>query len=113
LNIERLEYKKEFKSFWKIIIQEHHEKENLTPKTKLLTKDLPQSSQVNHKIINKSIKINDDDNTSNLLIELQNQNEDHYLSKQNENPETSKVNHKKINKNIKRNNEEVTADDPF
>ncbi|CAB4399584.1 unnamed protein product [Rhizophagus irregularis] len=90
LNIERLEYKKEFKSFWKIIIQEHHEKENLTPKTKLLTKDLPQSSQVNHKIINKSIKINDDDNTSNLLIELQNQNEDHYLSKQNENPETSK-----------------------
>ncbi|CAG8781180.1 14659_t:CDS:2, partial [Rhizophagus irregularis] len=83
LNIERLEYKKEFKSFWKIIIQEHHEKENLTPKTKLLTEDLPQSSQ------------------------------DHYLSKQNENPETSKVNHKKINKNIKRNNEEVTADDPF
>ncbi|GBC38231.2 uncharacterized protein OCT59_005974 [Rhizophagus irregularis] len=91
LNIERLEYKKEFKSFWKIIIQEHHEKENLTPKTKLLTEDLPQSSQVDHKIINKSIKINDDDNTSNLLI----------------------VNHKKINKNIKRNNEEVTADDPF
>ncbi|PKB99083.1 hypothetical protein RhiirA5_430307, partial [Rhizophagus irregularis] len=90
-----------------------HEKENLTPKTKLLTEDLFQSSQVDHKIINKSIKINDDGNTSNLLIELQNQNEDHYLSKQNENPETSKVNHKKINKNIKRNNEEVTADDPF
>ncbi|CAB4479620.1 unnamed protein product [Rhizophagus irregularis] len=112
LNIERLEYKNEFKSFWKIIIKEH-EKENLTPKTKLLTEDLFQSSQVDHKIINKSIKINDDGNTSNLLIELQNQNEDHYLSKQNENPETSKVNHKKINKNIKRNNEEVTADDPF
>ncbi|CAB4381601.1 unnamed protein product [Rhizophagus irregularis] len=112
LNIERLEYKKEFKSFWKIIIQEHHEKKNLTPKTKLLTEDLPQSSQVDHKKI-KSIKKNDDDNTSNLLIELkekQNQNEDHYLSKQNENP---KVNHKKINKIIKRNNEEVTDDDPF
>ncbi|EXX77771.1 hypothetical protein RirG_020790 [Rhizophagus irregularis DAOM 197198w] len=80
LNIERLEYKKEFKSFWKIIIQEHHEKENLTPKTKLLTEDLPQSSQVDHKIINKSIKINDDDNTSNLLIDLkkrQRQNEDY------------------------------------
>ncbi|POG80510.1 hypothetical protein GLOIN_2v1800431 [Rhizophagus irregularis DAOM 181602=DAOM 197198] len=112
LNIERLEYKKEFKSFWKIVIQENHEKENLTPKTKLLTEDLPQSSQVDHKKI-KSIKKNDDDNTSNLLIELkekQNQNEDHYLSKQNENP---KVNHKKINKIIKRNNEEVTDDDPF
>ncbi|RGB41552.1 hypothetical protein C1646_751974 [Rhizophagus diaphanus] len=97
LNIERLEHKKELESFWKIIIKEH-EKENLT-----------------HKKINNSIKINDDDNTSNLLIELkekQNQNEDHYLSKQNENPETSKVNHKKINENIKRNNEEVT-DDPF
>ncbi|PKC03038.1 hypothetical protein RhiirA5_452459 [Rhizophagus irregularis] len=68
---------------------------------------------VDNKKINKSIKKNDDDNTSNLLIELkekQNQNEDHYLSKQNENPETS---HKKINKNIKRNNEEVTDDDPF
>ncbi|CAB4463910.1 unnamed protein product [Rhizophagus irregularis] len=112
LNIERLEYKNEFKSFWKIIIKEH-EKENLTPKAKLLTEDSPQSSQVDNKKINKSIKKNDDDNTSNLLIELkekQNQNEDHYLSKQNENPETS---HKKINKNIKRNNEEVTDDDPF
>ncbi|PKK58640.1 hypothetical protein RhiirC2_795995, partial [Rhizophagus irregularis] len=112
LNIERLEYKNEFKSFWKIIIKEH-EKQNLTPKAKLLTEDPPQPSQVDNKKINKSIKKNDDDNTSNLLIKLkerQNQNEDHYLSKQNENPETS---HKKINKNIKRNNEEVTDDDPF
>uniref|UniRef100_U9TQE0 Uncharacterized protein n=1 Tax=Rhizophagus irregularis (strain DAOM 181602 / DAOM 197198 / MUCL 43194) TaxID=747089 RepID=U9TQE0_RHIID len=80
---------------------------------KLLTEDPPQPSQVDNKKINKSIKKNDDDNTSNLLIELkekQNQNEDYYLSKQNENPETS---HEKINKNIKRNNEEVTGDDPF
>ncbi|CAB4410278.1 unnamed protein product [Rhizophagus irregularis] len=100
----------------KIFTDQQEVIETLKQKTKLLTEDLPQSSQVDHKIINKSIKINDDDNTSNLLIELkekQNQNEDHYLSKQNENPETSKVNHKKINKNIKRNNEEVTADDPF
>ncbi|CAB4439310.1 unnamed protein product [Rhizophagus irregularis] len=100
----------------KIFTDQQEVIETLKQKAKLLTEDPPQSSQVDNKKINKSIKKTDDDNTSNLLIELkekQNQNEDHYLSKQNENPETSKVNHKKINKNIKRNNEEVTDNDPF
>ncbi|CAB4496244.1 hypothetical protein RhiirA1_468544 [Rhizophagus irregularis] len=106
INIERLEYKKELQAYWQRVIKEY-EKENLVPKKKshskdtikVLTKDLSETSQVN---CNKR-----NNNDTEYLLELkkkQNQNEN-YMTKQDEYPETSKVNQEEINKSTKRNND--------
>ncbi|CAB5353484.1 unnamed protein product [Rhizophagus irregularis] len=91
INIERLEYKKELQAYWQRVIKEY-EKENLVPKKKshskdtikVLTKDLSETSQVN---CNKR-----NNNDTEYLLELkkkQNQNEN-YMTKQDEYPETFK-----------------------
>ncbi|PKY47880.1 hypothetical protein RhiirA4_463279 [Rhizophagus irregularis] len=106
INIERLEYKKELQAYWKRVIKEY-EKENLVPKKKshskdtikVLTKDLSETSQVN---CNKR-----NNNDTEYLLEFkkkQNQNEN-YMTKQDEYPETSKVNQEEKNKSTKRNND--------